>query len=822
MKYLKIAMLILFSIFIVACEFSKSLESIEIIGDQFIDIDEVKLLDVIVKPNNSKYEVEWSSSNEKVLLVEEDGYMIGRSVGQAEITATIKGTDITHTITVSVFEAVLESISILGSKELYVDSTISLSIKSIPSHAKKDVIWTSSNEEIAKVDQNGKVTGISSGNVVISAASIYDEEINASYQLSVKINDSTDFELVGPSSVDVGEEVLLSAILNEIDISLQFNWTSSNEEVALVSSAGVLKALSQGTVTITATNRSNSAVVKSINIEIKIAEYKYVKTKILSIDRGRNYIELLNVSQTKLTKDTQYIHKIGDKIKSASLNDLYIGSENIYVQVKNGSDEVRKILIDEETGFSNIRVAIRKNINDIADDNTLYHDTVDFQVYSDTTIKTFDNEKSVRVNLNSILKVSTSNSKIIIKNNDNNVIFESNKRIIIIPDNQDDNIFISSISRGSNRKYSGIMEVTLFQNKLLVVNDVNLEKYLYKVVPSEMPASYHMEALKAQAVAARTYAYGDILNKTYEKYGFTVDDSTKSQVYNNGNEHANTTNATNATKGLIMMNNGQLVNAFYYATSSGITASAHEVWITEPTLPPVTPYLIGQNHAKELDGSKIEFDYQDETNMLSFFKKINIITNDSTIAHHRWRVSFSKAQLTQTISKNMTLRYAQTPNLILTKNASGQFVSLPITNDIGEVTNIYVGQRGTSGVVISLIIETTKNTYKIINQYNIRFTIRPMDANVSNETASAGTSYTKSGSNSILFSGFFAIEEKNGNFTFYGGGNGHGVGMSQNGANTLGKNGSSFNKILNSYYSNIDLTNISYNYKPLDDFKKYF
>ena len=61
--------------------------------------------------------------------------------------------------------------------------------------------------------------------------------------------------------------------------------------------------------------------------------------------------------------------------------------------------------------------------------------------------------------------------------------------------------------------YAGKMDVSIRNSKLLLINEVNMEEYLRKVVPSEMPTSWHMEALKSQAVAARTYAYREIYNK---------------------------------------------------------------------------------------------------------------------------------------------------------------------------------------------------------------------------------------------------------------------------------------------------------------------
>ena len=78
-----------------------------------------------------------------------------------------------------------------------------------------------------------------------------------------------------------------------------------------------------------------------------------------------------------------------------------------------------------------------------------------------------------------------------------------------------------------------------------------------------MPASYELEALKAQAVCARTYAYRQILGNSYSQYGAHVDDSTGFQVYNNTEESASTTEAVNATYGQMLFYEGRAIEAFY-------------------------------------------------------------------------------------------------------------------------------------------------------------------------------------------------------------------------------------------------------------------
>ena len=80
-----------------------------------------------------------------------------------------------------------------------------------------------------------------------------------------------------------------------------------------------------------------------------------------------------------------------------------------------------------------------------------------------------------------------------------------------------------------------------------MINELYLEDYLKKVVPSEMPASYEKEALKTQAVCARTYAYRQIQGNTYGAYGADVDDSTSFQVYNNTQTNERTDQAVDET-----------------------------------------------------------------------------------------------------------------------------------------------------------------------------------------------------------------------------------------------------------------------------------
>ena len=141
-------------------------------------------------------------------------------------------------------------------------------------------------------------------------------------------------------------------------------------------------------------------------------------------------------------------------------------------------------------------------------------------------------------------------------------------------------ITISPIKKGHtiSPKYRGILTLSSNGQNLRVINTLDIEKYLLQVVPSEMPRSFGVEALKVQAVAARTYAVSDILKGKYSKDGFHIKDTVESQVYNNQVENDDATKAIKETEDEILTYDGQPIDAKYFSTSSGFTSHAHNVW----------------------------------------------------------------------------------------------------------------------------------------------------------------------------------------------------------------------------------------------------
>lgn len=139
--------------------------------------------------------------------------------------------------------------------------------------------------------------------------------------------------------------------------------------------------------------------------------------------------------------------------------------------------------------------------------------------------------------------------------------------------------------RLAGRPYRGQFQVSVANGSLRAVNSVPLEGYLYGVVPSEMPHDWLQEALKAQAVAARTYALA--VRKTGSWFDLYPD--TRSQVYRGiAGEWPETTQAVQATAGQILRYDGRIAKTYFFSSSGGRTAAVAEVWPSSPLI----PYLV--------------------------------------------------------------------------------------------------------------------------------------------------------------------------------------------------------------------------------------
>lgn len=286
-------------------------------------------------------------------------------------------------------------------------------------------------------------------------------------------------------------------------------------------------------------------------------------------------------------------------------------------------------------------------------------------------------------------------------------------------------VVIASVSSSKKRTTSFNNEEEKVEEKIIVkiknkdntVNNIELEQYVIGVVAGEMPASFNDEALKAQAIASRTYAVYK-MNTSKGNYDLVTDVS--NQVYISKKEMQEkwgsdynkylekVTNVVNDTKDLVMTYNGEVIESFYFAISNGKTENITSVFNEE------------RDYLKSVESS--------DTNVNNFMKTIAISKNE----------------------------FCNKLNI----NCDNIVIKDIKNNETGRIDELNINNKIFKGTEIRKLLNLRSTDFKINVSDNISITTK---------------------------------------------GYGHGVGMSQYGANEMAKNGSSYEEILKHYYQNIDI-----------------
>ena len=156
----------------------------------------------------------------------------------------------------------------------------------------------------------------------------------------------------------------------------------------------------------------------------------------------------------------------------------------------------------------------------------------------------------------------------------------------------------SVISAGS-KLYRGNLDIKWRDGGLIVVNALDLEDYLYGVVPKEAPSQWQMAALRAQAIVARTYALYKRSRQTNRDYDVAAQYIRDQHYEGYSAEHPRTTQAVDDTRGLVLTCQGDLIPAYYHAESAGFTENSEDVWSSphpclravKAPMNPASPYL---------------------------------------------------------------------------------------------------------------------------------------------------------------------------------------------------------------------------------------
>ena len=342
--------------------------------------------------------------------------------------------------------------------------------------------------------------------------------------------------------------------------------------------------------------------------------------------------------------------------------------------------------------------------------------------------------------------------------------------------------------------YRGTMEIRKYPEGYGVVNELPLEQYLYGVVPSEMPATYERAALCTQAVCARSYACIQLMRGDYAHLGAHVNDSTSYQVYNKQAENEQTNLAVDDTVGEVIKYQGEVAEAYYFSTSCGLSGGM-DVWNEQPG--ESQGYLQGISLLS--DGS--EPDISDEEKFAAFIKNQEIAAYDSEGACFRWTAKLTLKERLEAVNAAIAARFeANAANVQIIK-ADGLAGSSADLAGFGAPQQISVEERCASGAIKQLKISYEKGYVLLFSEYNVRTVLGVAATEV---TDKAGSPVDMA----LLPSAYCSITPTEEGFTVYGGGYGHGIGMSQNGANGMAKAGMNYVDILTRFYHDIEIENI--------------
>lgn len=462
-----------------------------------------------------------------------------------------------------------------------------------------------------------------------------------------------------------------------------------------------------------------------------------IRGKVLAVDES--YIEIEGYGRVPLDYEYKVLKTYG-VLERESLSDVFVGYDMHDFVVAKGS--ICAVLITQPFEVDTLRVLIMNQ-----GFQGIFHDCV--MVSCDGGMTIVKGKEETIIPAGEIISWDRGDGQIL------------DERIVMTPEDGFE-IKIHSFERTQGMpSYGGTLELVDTKDGLVLVNDLYLEEYLKKVVPSEMPASYEKEALKAQAICARTYAYRQVQSNTYRKYGAHVDDSTNFQVYNNIQTDEKTNVAVQETYGKLLTYEGSPIEAFYYSTSCGNTTDA-AIWGGNPDDLPYIQSIGLQPGGKELV-------WESEEEFATFIKRTNVSSFDSEYSLFRWTV--------------------KTNNEVLSKHIGG----------VGTVQSVEITQRGAGGIARVMKVTGTEGTKEITGQNSIRAALGDGDVILTDLNGSERSGW------SSLPSGFLAIEQNGNDYIIYGGGYGHGVGMSQNGAQGMAKLGMTSEEILTFFYRNVKI-----------------
>lgn len=300
------------------------------------------------------------------------------------------------------------------------------------------------------------------------------------------------------------------------------------------------------------------------------------------------------------------------------------------------------------------------------------------------------------------------------------------------------------------------------ENGVVLVNRLPIEDYVRYVLPSEMPSYFSYEALKAQAICARTLAIKQRGSLAYEKWNADLDDTTNFQVFNDLGTNEVSDRAVSDTKGLILCYEDKPIECYYYSTSAGYSNDL-SVWEKENL-----SYVVSKNNTS---GEKLDLTQEQE---LDKFLTEMPNSYDFASPFYRWEATIDLSKIND--------------------------------EEFKKIKEFTIANRVASGYINEIRVKYDGGSTFLTGEYEIR---KLLGKGLTSLTLADGS---KRDSFSALPSSCFVITNKNKKvYTLKGAGFGHGIGMSQYGASKMAEDGLNYKAILAFYYKEVDIKDLREN-----------
>lgn len=392
----------------------------------------------------------------------------------------------------------------------------------------------------------------------------------------------------------------------------------------------------------------------------------------------------------------------------------------------------------------------------------------------------------VALGLTSAVVTGTSSAGVsVVKTGTNQILFQFDSTsglCLGIKPGLDDSVKTETIFR-NNTYYGGFQYQRVGGGNLTVSNIISLEDYVQGVIVEEMSASWPLEALKAQATCARTYAYRNYVAQKHSSQGFDLCNTTHCQAYSGMDSvTAESSRAVTETRGEYLWYNGALIDAVYSSHDGGATESAVNVWGGD------VPYLIGKSDPYEA----------------------SVV---SKISNYNWTVTYTAQELTDLLNSKGYINSGIVDFRVTKTSPTGNAIEITFTDSSGKSWSkiqddcrTFLGLRSIHYTISTAGGASSGYTVNGSEPLSSLSGAYAVDGSGNTAPLTDGAPYVIGGDGSVSQLAPSATAGSGSTvFTITGSGWGHNVGMSQWGAYAMAQQGYSYRDILTFYYTGIEV-----------------